>query len=65
MTDLPEQEGYDAGLSIGAYMKAEREQGDSSYDVRWDLADAAKQGHAYFAGFKRGLEVGLREGVAP
>lgn len=50
---------YDEGHSIGTFMKEQRAAGDFSYDVRWDLADAAKQGKEYFAEFKRGLEAGL------
>ena len=50
---------YEEGHAIGAYMRQDRENGDGSYDCRWDLADASKEGTAYFKEFRRGLDDGL------
>jgi hypothetical protein len=43
---------YENGYSVGNLRRH-----DPSYDVRWDMADAAKRGG--FAEFKRGLEDGF------
>ena len=43
---------YEDGYLVGTIRRD-----DPSYDVRWDMADAAKRGE--FAEFKRGLEDGF------
>ncbi len=55
----PHNHAYDDGYAIGDMMRQMRKDGDSSYDCRYDLADAAKKPGDYFAEFKRGLEAGL------
>jgi hypothetical protein len=48
---------YEEGFQLGAMMREQRENGDGSYDCRFDLAEASRAG--VFAEFKRGLEDGL------
>ena len=47
---------YELGYDIGVIRA-----GDPTYDVRFDMADAAREGKAYFAEFKAGLEAAMRE----
>lgn len=50
---------YEEGRALGEMMRDQRENGDSSYDCRWDLADAAKKPGDYFTEYRRGLDAGL------
>lgn len=49
-------EDYEDGLIVGRLRRA-----DPTYDVRYDMADAARRGKEAFAQFKRGLEAGMDE----
>lgn len=51
---------YDQGKSIGDFMAKQRAEGDFDYDCRFDLAEAAREGHEFFAEFKRGLDDALK-----
>lgn len=46
---------YDEGFAIGKIWRRD----DPTYDVRYDLAAAARAGTDYFAEFKRGLTDGM------
>lgn len=45
---------------LGEYMASERAAGRYDYDCRYDLADAAKIGKAYFDGFHAALNDALK-----
>jgi len=47
---------YEEGLIVGRIRRK-----DQTYDVRYDMARAAKRGEQAFADFKRGLEAGMSE----
>jgi hypothetical protein len=56
---MSDTKAYKEGKTLGDFMRRSRENDDFSYDCRWDLADAAKQGTDFFNDFKRGLDDGL------
>lgn len=47
---------YEDGRVVGRIRRD-----DPTYDVRYDMAEAAKRGKAAFADFKRGLEDGMSD----
>ena len=53
---------YDRGRTLGAFISIQRDEGNDSYDPRWDLADESKRcTHEQFEEFMRGLDDGMKE----
>jgi hypothetical protein len=53
---------YERGHTLGVFICIQRDEGNGSYDPRWDLADEVKRcTHEQFEEFRRGLDDAMKE----